>query len=151
MLFRSYRLGHEGAETKGGDKMLTKDEINTLNLVAAAFGFQSSRLARIQEKNFAMQKEVQQMETERTHLLKRLDELVVKPEADKADIRKIMKEINEYNKRYPIEEYIIDDDAIEKSLDTFMERKGTTFRGQYMPEKLMPYLAPGYRATKPLE
>jgi hypothetical protein len=26
-----------------------------------------------------------------------------------------------------------------------------TFRGQYMPEKLLPYLAPAYRVTKPLE
>ena len=149
--FVAYRLGTEGAETKGGDKMLKRSEINDLNLIASVLGFQPARLARIQEKNFAFQKEVIEMETERTKILRRLNELIVKPEADKSDIKKVFKEVAKYNKRYPIEEYIIDDDTIEKSLDSYIEKKGMTFRGQHMPEKLLPYLAPSLKAVKPLE
>jgi hypothetical protein len=145
------RLAEEGAETKGGDKMLKKSEINDLNLVAAVLGYQSTRIARIQEKNFAFQKEIVEMESTRTKLLRRLNELAFKPEADKSDIRKIFKDITKFNRRYPIEEYLIDDDTIEKSMETYAERKGMTFRGQRMPEKLLPYLAPAYRATNPLE
>jgi hypothetical protein len=145
------RLAEEGAETKGGDKMLKKSEINDLNLVAATLGYQSTRIARIQEKNFAFQKEIIEMESDRTALLKRLNQIAFKPESDKSEIRKIFKDITKFNKRYPIEEYLIDDDTIEKSMETYAERKGMTFRGQYMPEKLLPYLAPAYRATKPLE
>jgi hypothetical protein len=149
--FVAYRLGTEGAETKGGDKMLKRAEINDLNLIAATLGFQPARLARIQEKNFAFQKEVIEMETERSKILRRLNELIVKPEADKSDIKKVFKEVAKYNRRYPIEEYIIDDDTIERSLDSYIEKKGMTFRGQHMPEKLLPYLAPSLRAVKPLE
>jgi hypothetical protein len=149
--FVATRLAEEGAETRGGDKMLKKSEINDLNLIAATLGYQSTRIARIQEKNFDFQKEIVEMESSRTKLLRRLNEIAFKPEADKSDIKKIFKDIGKFNKRYPIEEYIIDDDTIEKSMETYMERKGMTFRGQYMPEKLLPYLAPAYRATKPLE
>lgn len=147
----AYRLGTEGAETKGGDKMLKKSEINELNLIASVIGFQPTRLSRIQEKNFAFQKEVVEMEANRTKLLRRLNETILKADSTSEDVKKVFKEIAKYNRRYPIEEYIIDDDAIEKSLETFMEKKGMTFRGQYMPEKLLPYLAPSFRAVKPLQ
>jgi hypothetical protein len=149
--FVASRLSEEGAETKGGDKLLKRNEINDLNLVAATLGYQSTRIARIQEKNFAFQKEIVEMESTRTKLLRRLNEIAFDPEADKTKIKSIFKDITKFNKRYPIEEYLIDDDTIEKSMETYMERKGMTFRGQYMPEKLLPYLAPAYQATKPLE
>jgi len=149
--FVASRLSEEGAETKGGDKLLKRNEINDLNLVAATLGYQSTRIARIQEKNFAFQKEIVEMESTRTKLLRRLNEVAFDPEADKTKIRAIFKDITKFNKRYPIEEYLIDDDTIEKSMETYADRKGMTFRGQYMPEKLLPYLAPAYRATKPLE
>jgi hypothetical protein len=149
--FVAARLSEEGAETKGGDKMLKRNEINDLNLVAATLGYQSTRIARMQEKNFAFQKEIVEMESTRTKLLRRLNEIAFDPEADKTKIRAIFKDITKFNKRYPIEEYLIDDDTIEKSMETYADRKGMTFRGQYMPEKLLPYLAPAYRATKPLE
>jgi hypothetical protein len=97
------------------------------------------------------QKEIVEMESTRTKLLRRLNEIAFDPEADKTKIRSIFKDITKFNKRYPIEEYLIDDDTIEKSMETYADRKGMTFRGQYMPEKLLPYLAPEYRATKPLE
>ena len=149
--FVAARLSEEGAETKGGDKMLKRNEINDLNLVAATLGYQSTRIARMQEKNFAFQKEIVEMESTRTKLLRRLNEVAFDPEADKTKIRAIFKDITKFNKRYPIEEYLIDDDTIEKSMETYADRKGMTFRGQYMPEKLLPYLAPAYRVTKPLE
>lgn len=145
------RLGTEGAETKGGDKLLKREEINTLNLIAAATGFQPTRLARIQEKNFAIQKEVVEASTKRIKLLRRLNEIVLDDKVKGEDIRDAIKDIVEYNKRYPMEKFLIEPDTIRKSLETLAEKRGMTIRGQYMDKKLAPYVYPSTKAVTPIK
>lgn len=145
------RLGTEGAETKGGDKLLKQEEINTLNLIAAATGFQPTRLSRIQEKNFAIQKELVEAGTKRIKLLRRLNELALDDKVDGDAIRKAVKDIVEYNKRYPMEKFLIEPETIRKSLETMAEKRGMTIRGQYMDKKLAPYVYPSTRAVTPIK
>ena len=147
----SYRLGTEGAETKGGDKLLKQEEINTMNLIAAATGFQPTRLSRIQEKNFAIQKELVEAGTKRTKLLRRLNEIALDDKVDGAAITKAIKDIVEYNKRYPMEKFLIEPDTIRRSLETMAEKRGMTIRGQYMDKKLAPYVYPSTKAVTPLK
>lgn len=145
------RLGTEGAETKGGDKLLKQEEISTMNLIAAATGFQPTRLARIQERNFAMQKEIVEAASKRTKVLRRLNELALDDKVDGNAIRDAIKDIVEYNKRYPMEKFLIKPDTIRRSLETMAEKRGMTIRGQYMDKKLAPYVYPSTKVVTPLK
>ena len=146
----AYRLDKEGAETKGGADMLKREEINTLNLIATTLGFQSSRLARIQEHNFAMQKQLTEAQNKRAAILKRLDEVVFDAEKGPTELKTVFNQIREYNKRYPIEKFLIEADTIDSSLKTYAKKRGLTYRGQYMDEKLLPYLLPSAKRAAPV-
>lgn len=146
----AFRLSKEGAETKGGADMLKKEEINTLNLIATTLGFQSSRLARIQEHNFEMQKQLTEAQNKRAAILKRLDEVAFDAEKGPGDLKTVFNQIREYNKRYPMEKFMIEADTIDSSLKTYAKKRGLTYRGQYMDEKLIPYLLPSARKAAPI-
>jgi hypothetical protein len=146
----SVRLATEGAETKGGAKILKESEISDLNIAAAALGFQSSRLARIQEKNFAFQREILKAEDSKGDALRRLNETVFNPEKEPGDIKAAINKIREHNKRYPMEAYLIDGDTIDRSIEAYAEARGMTYRGQRMSEKLLPYVMPASRAAAPV-
>ena len=146
----AYRLDTEGAETKGGDKVLKRAEINDLNLIAAVLGFQSTRVARLQEKNFAFQKELTAAETSKSNALRALNEAAFNPEKEPGDIKKAVNKIREHNKRYPMEAFLIEGDTIDRSLEAYGETKGLTYRGQRMSEKLLPYLMPASRVAAPV-
>jgi ASC-1-like (ASCH) protein len=154
-LFRTpitaYRIGTEGAETTKGADMLSRDEINNRNLIAQAIGFPPTRLARIQEQSFESQKEVRKAQDQRAKILDGLHRVAFDPEGDKADLKEVFTRIKEYNRRYPIEKYLIDIDTIERSLEAYANKRGMTYRGQVIEEKLAPYLGPLYRATVPLK
>lgn len=145
------RMAREGAETRGGADMLKPSEINTLNLIATTLGFQPARLARIQERNFEMQKQVTEAQNERAKILKRLDETVFDPERGAKEVKSIFNSIREYNKRYPVEKFLITNDTISSSLDAYAQKRGLTYRGAYMDKKLIPYLMPSAKAAAPLE
>ena len=145
------RLAKEGAETIGGADMLKPKEINTLNLIAATMGFQSTRLARIQEGNFESQKQQTEAQNQRAKILKRLDETVLDVERGPKDLKVVFNQIREYNKRYPAEKLLIDADTINNSLKAYAEKRGLTYRGAYMDKKLIPYLMPLAKAAAPLE
>jgi ASC-1-like (ASCH) protein len=146
----AYRLNKEGAETKGGADMLKKEEINTLNLIATTLGFQSSRLARIQEHNFEIQKQLTEAQNKRAAILKRLDEVAFNAEKGPGDLKIVFNQIREYNKRYPMEKFLIEADTIDSSLKTYAKKRGLTYRGQYMDEKLLPYLLPSAKRAAPV-
>jgi len=154
-LFRTpiaaYRIGTEGAETTKGADMLKPNEINNRNLIAQAIGFPPTRLARIQEGNFESQKEVTKAQNRRTKVLDSLNRVAFDPEGDKADLKEVFEDIKKYNRRYPIDRFIIDIDTIERSLEVYANKRSMTYRGQVIEEKLAPYLGPIYRATAPLE
>jgi hypothetical protein len=148
--FTAFRIGTEGAETRGGADMLKKEEINTLNLASTVLGFQSSRLARIQEHNFEIQKQLVEARKTRAEILKNLDEVAFDPERGKNDLKAAFNRIREYNKRYPIDKFYIDDDTIDKSLESYADKRSLTYRGLYMEDKLLPYLAPSAKRAAPV-
>lgn len=146
----SYRLAKESAETKGGVKILKKSEITDLNLIASALGFQPSRLARLQEKNFAFQRQITKAEDSKSDALRRLNETVYNEEKEPGDIKAAIAKIREHNKRYPMEAFLIDGDTIDRSIEAYGEKLGLTYRGQRMSEKLLPYVMPASRYAAPV-
>ena len=87
----------------------------------------------------------------RIELLQKLDRTLLDKESEREDIKKVFNQVTQYNKRYPMEEFIIDGDVIESSIDKAIENKGITYRGQQIKEKLAPYLIPLRKAASPIE
>jgi hypothetical protein len=148
--FVAERMRKEGAETRGGADMLKPAELNELNYIASVLGFSPARLARIQEKNFEFQKEITKAQNERAQILKRLDEVAFNVEKEPGDMKAVLNQIREYNKRYPAEKFIISYDTIEKSLEAYGKKRGQTYRGQYIDPKLIPYMIKESRAAAPV-
>jgi hypothetical protein len=63
----------------------------------------------------------------------------------------IFKNIAKFNKRYPAEVFLIEPDDIERSLEAYAKKRGMTIRGQYIDEKLAPYLMKPTKAVTPLQ
>jgi hypothetical protein len=144
------RLAEEGAETRGGTKLLERSEINDLNLIAATLGYQSTRIARIQESNFAYKKEMVEADKKRDALIRNFNNIVLDDTVDEAKLAKALENISKHNQRYPAKRYAILPGTLSKSLENAAKKRGRTIRGQYMPEDLAPYLAPATRAVTPI-
>jgi hypothetical protein len=143
------RLSQEGAKSQAGDMLLRKNELNDLNIAAQALGFQPTRLSRIQERNFKYSQEDKEASTDKSKLLKDLNEAVTTGKSPE-EIRNIFKKIAKHNRRYPHEDYEIDDDTIERSLESYEKRKELVERGLYIPESKEDILMPSVRAVNPL-
>jgi hypothetical protein len=144
------RLSEEGAKSQAGDMLLNKREISRLNVAAQALGFQPTRLTRIQETNFKLSQEDKEATGERQKLLKKLNEAVASGEPPEK-FRDIFKAIAKHNRRYPHEAYEIDEDTIDRSLESYSRRKDLTIRGMYVPEKKEDILMPVTRTARPLQ
>jgi len=151
--FVAERMRKEGAETKGGADLLKPAELNELNYISSVLGFQPTRLARIQDKNFKFNKEIIQATNKRSELLRSLNETIFDTEKKNKgeEIRKVIKEIVKHNKRYPAEVFVIEPDDILRSVNSYAERRGMTIRGQYISEQLAPYLIKPTQAVTPLK
>lgn len=147
----SYRLASEGAETKGGQNILKPEEITTLNIIAQALGFQSTRLSRLQEEGFESKKELEKGSQDRAKILQRLDETFLNPKATEKDKQQVINQIRQFNNRYPDPDlkFMIDGDTIDASLDKAMEGMEYTYRGQQMKESNVAYLLKLRKAAAP--
>lgn len=143
------RVAEEGVKTPAGLTILKKEELSTANIIAQATGLQSTRVARLQDEAFEMNKEVRKAELERQSLTTKMTETLLSPSADAKDKREIMQEINKFNRRYPVEGLIMDADTILKSLENAAEKRGMAFRGQTIKENYLPYLLPPRRTVMP--
>jgi hypothetical protein len=143
------RLEREGAENQKGETLLRRNELNDLNIAAQALGFQPTRLTRLQEGNFKVSQERQKVLRDKSELLRKLNKAVEDGEPPEK-FRDIFKNIAKHNRRYPHEAYEIDEDAIERSLESYARRKDLTIRGLYVPEKEEDVLMPKVRAVRPL-
>jgi hypothetical protein len=143
------RLEKEGAKSQAGDMLLRRNELNDLNIAAQALGFQSTRLSRIQERNFKLTQEDKEASGNKSELLKKLNEAATtgaKPE----EFRDLFKKIAKHNRRYPHDDYEIDEDAIERSLESYEKRKDLVIRGLYVPESKEDILMPSVGVVNPL-
>ena len=144
------RLSEEGAKSQAGDMILRKDELNNLNIAAQALGFQPTRLSRLQERNFKYAQEDRQADAARSKLLKELNEATTTGKSPE-EVGRIFKRIDKHNFRYPHEDYEIDDDTIERSLESYEKRKDLVERGLYIPESKEDILMPSVRAVSPVK
>jgi hypothetical protein len=106
-------------------------------------------LSRIQERNFKYAQEDRQADAARSKLLKELNEATTTGKSPE-EVGRIFKRIDKHNRRYPHEDYEIDEDTIERSLEAYEKRKDLVDRGLYIPESKEDILMPSVRAVNPL-
>lgn len=139
---KAIRTSQEGAKTKKGDVIVGKEELSDTNIVAQATGLQSTRVAQLQEQSFKLKSEELRGVNKRNALLKQLDDVFIDPDSKPADRQKLINQIVQHNKRYPVQGVAIDPDTIFRSLDNTIKNKGLTFRGMQIKENLLPYMLP---------
>ena len=137
----AHRLAEEGAQTRNHDVMLRKEEITALNLAAQMFGFAPTRLAKIQDTNFALKEVVVEAKKEKSKLLDELKDFEQNPSKTIKDMRALDNRIDQHNKKYGyLEDFVIDEDTRERSLKSYEKRKENTERGLFTTEETYPYL-----------
>ena len=135
------RFGSEGAQTRNHDELLKRNELNGMNLAAQALGFAPTRLAQMQERNYAIKDVEVRAGKEKSKLLSELKDLESNPNRTRNDARKLERRIDQHNRRYEeIEALTISEDTIENSLDAYAERKEKTIRGKFTTEETEPYI-----------
>lgn len=144
------RMATEGAETRKGEDILGKDDLNALNIVMKAIGYSPTRLTQLQQYRFALNQQIQAARGRHNELLGALNKAAFDEEGSAAKVKDAMENIEKFNKRYPgVEGIEIDLDTIDRSMDTYAERKGLTYRGVYLDDKLLPYISKSLQGANP--
>lgn len=146
----AYRLKTEGAETKTNKDILRKDEIDTINLIGSVTGLQPTRLTRLQDRNFRFQSEIIKANGEKSKLLNKLNSAIYDEDSpDKSAIKDVYKDIVKHNERYPMEGMYIDYETIERSTNSYADRKMKTYRGLQVNDAVLPYMAKILKMSQP--
>ena len=128
-VLKSYRFATEGANTLGGDPIV--DNIGPFHYAAQVVGFAPAEYTRNLQFNQHFQK-IQKYEREtKTNLYRKYYRAL--SEGDK-DMKKLYKEIREYNKRFP--QSAITADGIRKSLRAKAQSKARMHNGMVINPKL---------------
>jgi len=137
------RYASEGAKTRSGDTIMSKDQISDANLAAQVLGFQPTRLAQMQQERSEWNKIEAQIKDKRTALLRRMNLKRTSYPVDREAVREIGLEMVEFNKKYPIPGVTITADTIDTSFKGFTQKKELQYRGKIMTKKTAPYAMPG--------
>jgi soluble cytochrome b562 len=127
----AYRLGTEGAETRGGDKIVSPGEISEMQLVGAALGLSPRQVAEYQNKRIAALNFQARLSGDKAAALRAVNKPMFEENYDA--VGKAMEGIQEFNAKYP-SKYFIDDDTREKSYEAYKEKREKTRRGVSMED-----------------
>jgi hypothetical protein len=147
----AYRLASEGAETRKGDKILEPEELSTMNILGQAIGFQPLALSRLQEEGFKLNQEILIAANKRQELLAEVVKAALDEDYDEKAMSSVLDKIDKHNERYPNKKLAILPSTMRDSIDAAKEKKLRTYRGQYMPKELEPYLYPARERIVPEE
>ena len=135
--FTATRLALEGSKTRGGDLMLSPDEIEEFPLLMQVAGFQPTAVRRAQDVRIGRKDRNRRVETERNNILQRLNR--GRYEDDTSQMGRALEEIDEFNKRYPVPEAAITPEVMADSWDQFVRIKLGTIRGTDYNDRMAPY------------
>jgi len=132
----SYRLGTEGAETRGGDKIITPEEIGNMQLVGAVLGLSPRQLAEYQKKRIASLNFQAKLKGDKATALRAVNKAMYAGDYDAA--AQAMKKVEEFNSKYP-SLFAIDDDTLDKSYAAYEEVRNKTVRGVKIEDDELAY------------
>jgi hypothetical protein len=146
------RMALEGAETRKGEDILRPDELNAMNIVAKAIGYSPTRLTELQQYRFAINQQIQAAKAKHNELLGALNKAAFDEEGSPDKVKRALADIDKFNQRYPgVKGIDIDLDTMDRSMNTYADRKGMTYRGIYLDENLLPYIEKSLQGVNPLK
>jgi hypothetical protein len=146
----AYEQATKGAETPTGKKIAGPDAFTLSDIAGQAVGFRPDKLAAAQYALFKVIGAKQEIENERTALLKNLDREY--RSRDMKAYARVMKEIGEFNRKFP--RRAITGDTIADSLEKRQTQRVESVGGITLTDEdigLARAVLPSYRAIKEAE
>ena len=139
----AYRLATEGAENKGGDKIVKAGDIGAVPLIGQVIGFQPMDVAEQQTRTAAVNKQIKKVSTERGKLLDDYNKATLMADhLDPDKAREVYQKMLEFNKRYPFPKIQISADTLMQSQRSYYQRHANTISGVAMNRGNVGYLMP---------
>jgi hypothetical protein len=139
----AYRLATEGAETRGGDKVVEADKIGIVPLLGQVGGFQPMDVSEQQQRSSAVTNQKKHIDAERGKLLDEYNKhTLMADHLDPDRARRAYQKMLEFNKRYPIPAFQISADTLMQSQRSYYQKHMNTINGVAMTRKNAPYLMP---------
>jgi len=139
----AYRLATEGAETRGGDKVVKAGDIGLVPLLGQVVGFQPMDVSEQQQRSSAVTNQKKHIDAERGKLLDEYNKhTLMADHLDPARARRAYQKMLEFNKRYPIPAFQISADTLMQSQRSYYQKHMNTVNGVAMTRKNAPYLMP---------
>lgn len=130
------RINSEGVETSHGEKIVRRDEINDLNLAAQVLGFQSTQVADLSKQHYAIQQQKQRLTSERTKLMRHLNDALFNEERGDGDIEKAADKIRKWNETYGSVPFLVITNAqVASSIKNFGTNRAMSYRGTTFTKK----------------
>jgi hypothetical protein len=147
--FTAYRLATEGAETRGGDQIVGKNEFTPGQLVMQGIGFQPTNLSEAQQKSYAFKKRIKNVETERRQLMQKFNAERYEERPDPDKLRTYLQKMVEFNDKYPFPSAQITPAALQDSFQSYKLKRQFMLRGLPIGQKDLPYVLPDLLRTYP--
>ena len=143
----AYRLGTEGAETRGGDQIMEIGELPNSALIGQGIGFQPTKLADIQHQTYAITKRMKAATDESRKLMQRFNSELVEDNPDHDKLQDLLEKMQQHNERYPFPDSQITPDKLSDSFTAYMDKRRYMMRGLPVPKGAAPYLLPDLART----
>jgi hypothetical protein len=132
----AYRLRTEGAETRGGDKIVKPEEIDDMSLAASVLGFSPSVVSDAQQKRFAALNFQQRLNSDKANALHAMNRAMW--EQDQDALKRACKKVNDFNEKYPVG-FAIDADTLDSSLSAYEDLRMKQIRGVAVKDDELAY------------
>lgn len=143
----AYRLGTEGAETRGGDQIMEVGELPDSALVGQVIGFQPTKLANFQHQTYAFKKRMAAATDESRKLMQKFNSELVEDNPDHDKLNDILQKMHEFNERYPFPDTQITPDKLNNSFKAYKQKRYYMLRGLPIPKSAVPYILPDLAET----
>ena len=121
--------------------------------MAQTIGFRSSELANLQAVNFKMYTLGQEINIERTKILRNIGDAYLKEQTPR--FKEWVEKVKEFNKKFPIEGVVITDEGVNRSLKRINDARAKSWKGIALtPQNIMLFMeaaAPSREAAEWLE
>ena len=135
------RLEKEGAETRKGVKMFTKDELTALQRNFQRLGWAPNEVSDWQRERMGMLSMVNAATQERSDLMANLNKAKSDPEGSPETVAEVEANIREFNRLHPLPELQIEKEDTEKSRKRYLQGELESYRGtQLSPEQKAVFL-----------
>ena len=149
--FTAYRYATEGARTRNNYTMLNPEDFTIPNMVALVGGLQPTKLATVQLGRMSTAAVIKQAGDDQKKVMEEFRKGMVDYNSDPSTMEKFWKDVEVYNKKYPLEELQISYDTLKSSIETMLRNRNATYEGTTVTKKNYKDILPTLVQTAPVQ